>query len=302
MIVIAKDAEIKLLDDLRICHQENPLQRCFFMAFSRADVPKKELFDSFLKLLQDVPDSYAAQVYICHDHDVFVLMQGFMQRQFTDLLGKMAGELGKEEMVNLADVMEVGAHWAKLETMCQRKIEKIQNELAKETEEKRKEAAEKDTLEILNKLDPDQVFSIAQRRENRISPLVMIADDDQIARALVGNVVRENYDWVYAKDGKNALREYVASAPDVLFLDIGLPDMSGHDVLECLFQIDPDAYIIMFSGRKDKENIMRALEAGAQGFIGKPFTREKLYQYINRSPHLAGKIGGSKKERGKSSA
>lgn len=290
MIVIAKDAETKLLEDLRICRQENPVERCFYMAFSSADVPKEALFESFLKLLQDVPDSYKAQVYICHDRDVFILMQGFMQRQFTDFLKKLAEDIGKNELTHLADVMEVGVHWAKLETLCQRKIEKIQIEQAKDTEERRKEIAEKMTLDVLGKLNPELVTTIAKRREERPSPVIMVVDDDQIARTLVGNVVRENYDCTYAKDGKSALMEYVASAPDVLFLDIGLPDINGHDVLECLFQIDPAAYIIMFSGRKDKQNIMRALESGAQGFIGKPFTREKLYQYILHSPHLLKKL------------
>lgn len=289
MIVIAKDAETKLLETLRICRQENPVQRCFYMAFSKVDVPKKELFESFLKLLQDVPDSYTAQVYICHDRDVFILMQGFMQRQFTDFLQRLSNDLKNGSLLEVADVMEIGVHWPKLETMCQRKIEKIQAEQAHETEEKRKEVAEKTTLEVLETLDPQLVTTIAQRRQARPDPIVMVVDDDQIARTLVGNVVREKYDCAYAKDGKNALAEYVASTPDIIFLDIGLPDINGHDVLECLFQIDPAAYIIMFSGRKDKENIMRALEEGAQGFIGKPFTRENLFQHINRSPHLLNK-------------
>ena len=289
MIVIAKDAETKLLEEGKACRRESPSQRCFYMAFSRADVPKKELFESFLKLLQDVPDSYRAQMYICHDNDVYIFMHGFMQRHFTDFLKNLSDDLKRDELINLADVMEVGIHWAKIETMCQRKIEKIQSEQAQETEEKRKENVEKITLEIMDKLDPELVSSVADRREKRPSPMVMIVDDDQIARTLAGNVIKESYNWTYAKDGRSALTEYAANAPDVLLLDIGLPDLNGHDVLECIFQMDPDAYIIMFSGRKDKQNIMKALEAGAKGFIGKPFTREKLFQYINRSPHLLNK-------------
>ncbi len=289
MIVIAKEAETKLLEELQACREDHPTQRCLYMAFSAVDVPKKELFESFLKLLHEVPDAYNAQVFICQDRDVFILMQGFMQRHFTDFLKTLAAELHKPELVNLGDIMEVGLNWTKLDTMCQRKMEKIRNELAKETEEKRKEEAEKATLEIMDTLDPGEISSIARRRAKRTSPVVMVVDDDQIVRTLVGNVLREKYDWTYAKDGQGALREYVASAPDVLFLDIGLPDINGHDVLESIFQMDPDAHIIMFSSHKDKQNIMRALEAGAKGFIGKPFTRDKLFQYIDRAPHLAGK-------------
>lgn len=286
MIVIAKDAEEKLLEDLRAQQPETQAQRCYYMEFSKADVPKKELFEKFLTLLQDVPDAYRAQVYICQDHDVFVLMQGFMQRHFAEFLKKLAAGLGREELAGLSDVMEVRVHKDRLETMCRKKLAAVKEKHTKETETQRKAAADSATLAVLETLDPDLLSSVAQRRAERLSPLVMIVDDDQIARTLVGNVVREHYDWSWAKDGAGALGGYVAGAPDVLFLDIGLPDINGHDILETLFQIDPDAYIIMFSGRKDKENIMKALETGAQGFIGKPFTREKLYQYIERSPHL----------------
>ena len=286
MIVIAKNAEEKLLEDLRICRQVNPVQRCFYLAFSKVDTPKKELFENFLRLLHEIPDSYMAQVYICQDRDVFTLMKGFMQRQFTDLLTKLSESLDDKNLLSLADIMEVEVHWVKLDTMCQKKIVTIKNQESRVSEEKRKAMAEMATLKVLEKLDPELVSTIQERREKRQESLVMIVDDDQISRTLAGNVIRDHYNWTYAKDGKSALTEYVGSAPDVLFLDIGLPDINGHDILECIFQIDPAAYIIMFSGRKDKENIMKALEAGAQGFVGKPFTRDKLFQYINHSPHV----------------
>jgi len=289
MIVIVRNTEEKLLEELRVCKDKNPAQRCFYLEFSSAGIPKMELFEHFLRLLNEVPDSYRAQVYICRDQDIFILMQGFMQRHFTDFLNRLAHELRSDHLLELSDLMEVGVHWTRLEALCQRKIEKIQAEHEKETEENQKAAAEKVTLEVLDRLSPDLLASIAQRRTGRTKPSIMAVDDDQIARTLVGNVVRERYDCICAKDGQEALAGYVSNAPDALFLDIGLPDINGHDVLECIFQIDPDAYVIMFSGRKDKGNIMRALEAGAQGFIGKPFTREKLFQYIERSPHLIGK-------------
>lgn len=286
MIVIAKDAEHKLFDELQRCRREMPSQRCFFMAFSKANVEKKKLFSCFLNFLHDIPESYAAEVYICQDIDVFVLMQGFMQRHFMDFLKKLSKELETDDLSRLSDVMEVGVHWAGLEKICKDKIDCLERHQAQETEEKRKAEAEKSTLEALSTFNPDLVSSIADRRHHRKNPVVMVLDDDQISRMLVGNVVREKYDLIYAKDGKSGLAEYVAGAPDVLFLDIGLPDINGHDILECLFQIDPAAYVIMFSGRKDKENILKALEAGAQGFIGKPFTRDSLFQYIEKSPHI----------------
>ena len=79
---------------------------------------------------------------------------------------------------------------------------------------------------------------------------------------------------------------YVNKAPAVRFLDIGLPDIDGHTVLKKVFEIDPDAYVVMFSGNGDKENVMKAVKTGAKGFVGKPFTKDKLYQYIDKSPFV----------------
>lgn len=286
MIVIARNAEEKLMEDLRLCFREMPSQRCFYMAFSKAGTPKDALFERFLRLLQDIPNSYSAQVYICGDRDVFILMQGFMQRQFAGFLQKLADDLDAPELAGLGEVFEVGVHRRRLETLCGAKVEAVEKVRAKEEAMRQKEAAQEITLDTLSQIDPDMLVNIGKKRAEREDIVVMVADDDQIARTLISNVIDKSYRYVYAKNGRDALYGFVEHAPDVLFLDIGMPDMNGHDVLESIFQVDPEAYVIMFSGRKDKANMMRALETGAQGFMGKPFTRDDLHQYIEKSPYV----------------
>lgn len=288
MIVIAKDSEDRLFQELRKCRDERAAQRCFYMAFSRSGLSKKKLFEVFLRLLNEVPNSYMAQVYICRDHDVFILMQGFMQRQFSDFLDKLSSALDAEDLARLGFVYEIGVHWSKLETLCMGKIAALEQARSQEHEE----TAQAAVLDKLSGVDCSRISNLSERRTQRERPLVMIADDDQLARTLAGNVLRQEYDVAFAKDGASAITEFVNGAPDVLFLDIGFPDISGHEVLEIVFQIDPEAYVIMFSGRKDEANIMKAIKAGAQGFLGKPFTREKLYQHVEKSPFVrAAKTG-----------
>lgn len=290
MIVIAKDTEHKFLKELNRCRREQPHQRCFYMAFSRADLPKDHLFEQFLRLLHEVPESYSAQVYICHDLDVFILMQGFMQRQFSKFLNDLALVMDTADLERYAEIMEVGIHGDKLDTICQKKLLALEEKNVQKGQIVLQEQSEGNILDALKGVSPEAMANIALQRDGRRAPLVMVADDDQVARSLVGNVIQRDYDYAFAEDGQQAISRYIETAPDVLFLDIGLPDMSGHDVLEVIFQIDPDAYIIMFSGYKDKGNILRALETGAHGFVGKPFTREKLLHYISKSPHLLSKL------------
>ncbi len=295
MIVIAKNAEEKLLRTLRHEREGMSSQRCFYIAFSKSKRPQKELFEKFLQALQDLPETYMAQVYICQDRDVFILLSGFMLRQFFDFLEKFSAALNMPELETLGHVFEIGVHYVQLETLCQDKISRIAWEQSQIREKERKENAEKMAFETLEQLDAERVATVSVRRNDRREPVVLVVDDDQLVCTLAGNVLREDYQVVLARDGKNALCAFVDEAPDIVFLDIMMPDISGYEVLESLFQIDPDAYVIMFSGRKNQENMMRAFEIGAQGFLGKPFTRERLYHHVGKSPFVQSKIKGDTK-------
>lgn len=137
--------------------------------------------------------------------------------------------------------------------------------------------------EILNMpATPELRAWIARQREKRGKTELMIADDDAFSRRMVGNALKDTFDMHLVEDGESALLSYVERAPDILFLDIDMPDMSGHDVLKKVFDLDPDAYVVMFSGNGNRENVTKAVETGAKGFVGKPFTREKLLHYIER--------------------
>lgn len=297
MIVIAKKAEEKLLAELRRLYAERSPQRCFHLEFSKADLDKRELFDGFLKLLNDIPNSYLAQVYICQDRDVFIFMQGFMQRHFTDFIHNLAKVLKYEKLVDLTEVFEVRRDFPKLEDVCLDKIGDYSQSKAEQLEANRQKLAEKVTLEILKGLDIGLVNSIQERRMKRTDVLVMVADDDQLCRTLVYNVLNHDFTMAFARNGQEAMQSYVEQAPDVLFLDIGMPDINGHDILECLCQVDPEGYVIMFSGRTDKDNMLRALRAGAHGFVGKPFTRDKLFHYIHKSPFYLAKQANKDKQK-----
>ena len=283
MIVFAKEAEAKFLEELG--HQKQELSRikCMYIEFSKADVSFKKLFDEFLNQLENIPESYMAQVYICEDHDVFILMHAFMQGSFISAVKTMSHHFADQNFNALSTIYFLDEHHGLLADICQEKMDKILSNQSDEEKEREKQKSEQTTAEIMADLDINLIETLTRRRHDRRDPLILIVEDDQLSRTLVSNTIRDKYDSVMAVDGKEGLNEFILQAPDVVFLDIGLPDINGHDVLECMFQIDPSAYVIMFSGLKDKENIMRALRAGSQGFVGKPFTREKLFEYIGKS-------------------
>jgi len=132
----------------------------------------------------------------------------------------------------------------------------------------------------------DLVRSIGLRRKKRMVADILVVEDDAFLQRLVSNLFTKDFRVTSARSGADALDLYIQQAPDVMFLDIGLPDTSGHNILARILELDPDAYIVMLSGQGSRENVLHAMERGAKGFIGKPFTPEKLFSYVHKCPFV----------------
>jgi DNA-binding NarL/FixJ family response regulator len=90
-----------------------------------------------------------------------------------------------------------------------------------------------------------------------------------------------------AATGGEALKQFVAASPDVILVDLQLPDMSGFDLIKQIKGQSPNARIVVLSSHEGDVDIQRALEAGAQSYVVKGIVREELLETI-RSVH-AGK-------------
>jgi DNA-binding NtrC family response regulator len=129
-----------------------------------------------------------------------------------------------------------------------------------------------------------EVFNEAKkRRKGRQPQYVMVVEDDPLTRRIVSQAFKENYALITAQNAHEAVADYLLHAPDVVFLDIGLPDASGFDVLKQIIACDPDAYVVMFSSSHYPENVSKAMDEGASGFIAKPFKKESLSGFIRSS-------------------
>lgn len=125
------------------------------------------------------------------------------------------------------------------------------------------------------------IFRAAQKRRKARNPIhILLVEDDELTRKLTSNLFKENYAVLTAKDAQEAIMNYLLHAPDIVFLDINLPDHNGFQVLKEILAHDPGAYVVMFSGNNYLDNITHALNAGASGFVGKPFSKDKMRHYI----------------------
>ena len=88
------------------------------------------------------------------------------------------------------------------------------------------------------------------------------------------------YNISTAKNGIEGLQKYQETLPDIVFLDIGLPDMSGFEVLQRLKSCNPDVYVVMLSGMNTQEYFKKSRQLGAAGFLAKPYNRDFILHYI----------------------
>jgi two-component system, OmpR family, KDP operon response regulator KdpE len=105
---------------------------------------------------------------------------------------------------------------------------------------------------------------------------VLVVDDEpQIVRALRVNLLARGYDVVTASNGRQALDAAAREHPDLIVLDLGLPDMDGVDVIHELRSWSPMPILIL-SGRLSGNEKVRALDAGADDYVTKPFNVDEL--------------------------
>ena len=109
---------------------------------------------------------------------------------------------------------------------------------------------------------------------------VLVVDDEpQILRALRINLHARQYDVVTAGTGRGALEAAADAHPDLVILDLGLPDMDGVDVIRSL-RTWTEVPIVILSGRINSAAKVDALDAGADDYITKPFSVEELLARI----------------------
>lgn len=126
-----------------------------------------------------------------------------------------------------------------------------------------------------------------QMRSERGEMKVLVIDDDDFALRLAQSSLGRKYSVDVAHSALEGFRKYACSAPDIIFLDINMPAVSGHDFLSKIFDLDPGAFVVVVSGHSDLNHMFKAYSLGARGFISKPYARKEMYDYIqqcNMSP------------------
>ena len=105
---------------------------------------------------------------------------------------------------------------------------------------------------------------------------VLIVEDDAPIRNLISTTLKtHDYKYLTAKSGEEAIIEASSHNPDVMFLDLGLPDIDGVEIIKRIREWS-NMPIIVISARSEDEDKIEALDAGADDYLTKPFSVEEL--------------------------
>jgi DNA-binding response OmpR family regulator len=110
---------------------------------------------------------------------------------------------------------------------------------------------------------------------------ILIIEDDEVELILQSSILlNEGYTVYTTADGPQGIMLFKTHKPDLVLLDLGLPSMSGIEVLRELKQIDPKAKIIVVTGYPSVESTVVTIRAGAWDYIQKPFDVKHLLKKI----------------------
>jgi DNA-binding response OmpR family regulator len=124
-------------------------------------------------------------------------------------------------------------------------------------------------------------------------PTVLLVEDDSMIRsALVKALTNAGHVVSAVGTGMDALREVAVRPPDVVVLDLGLPDVDGASALR-MMRGDSDVPIIVATARTGENNIIRLLNAGADDYLTKPFSGEHLLARISAVLRRRGSFAGA---------
>jgi two-component system chemotaxis response regulator CheY len=125
-------------------------------------------------------------------------------------------------------------------------------------------------------------YSALLRSKDRQPMRFLVVDDSVFARKNIAKMIEQFGGQIAgeAGDGLTAITEYDRLKPDMVLMDITMPQMEGIEAAERIVRSHPDARIVMVSSVGYQENVVAALQKGAKHFVQKPVKPEVLYEVI----------------------
>ncbi|MGM5484696.1 MAG: response regulator [Nanobdellota archaeon] len=116
---------------------------------------------------------------------------------------------------------------------------------------------------------------------------VLIVEDSKLMVSVLSNFIKKeakgDIEIISVNSGEEGVKKYKEEKPDLVFMDIKMPGMDGITALENIRNNDSSAKVVMCTSLKEPEQEKRAKDAGAAGYIMKPFSRQDISDAVNKN-------------------
>ncbi|MFV2072686.1 MAG: response regulator [Thermoanaerobaculales bacterium] len=111
---------------------------------------------------------------------------------------------------------------------------------------------------------------------------VMMVDDSAAILTIIAAYLEDSEFEVVAaeRDGRQAVEKFAEMRPDIVLLDLVMPNQSGIETLSRILAIDPDAFVVIISSLGTEDAVHECLTSGARSFLQKPFTRDDFIGFM----------------------
>ncbi len=214
-----------------------------------------------------------AHVYLLADNDIVVLVREIDAQLLPGLEQVLIKAFSKIEGDTLITRYDLATQSNDLLSIVHAKQEKLRIQRAE-----KEQLAKLAQQEALKFSIPAAELALRPCRQRKI---ILIVEDDPSTSMLLAGLIDPAFTIVMAQSAAEAVAQYRAHIPDLVFLDIGLPDVDGLTVLQHLKAADPQGCVVMLTANGYRDNLDKARAAGVSGFVAKPFTRSKIQQVMN---------------------
>lgn len=226
-----------------------------------------EQIESVLAQIKDSHKEIDCDIIHCADNDVLLISRCLRADGLYTLAHELLATDAKPDQAHIYDLFY---DWRMVRDLL---LGKASTHLTAQTPCATRQFDDEDFLH-------DVFLEAKSLRKGRTQLQMMVVEDDPVTRRIVSHAFKDHYALITATNAQEAVSNYLLHAPDIVFLDIGLPDASGLDVLRSIIAHDADAYVVMFSSNSYLDNVTAALVNGASGFVAKPFKKDKMHYYI----------------------
>lgn len=134
-------------------------------------------------------------------------------------------------------------------------------------------------------INDDSTINLALQRMCREGNCILVLDDDVITLKTMENVLKSFGHVRVEQDGERFIKLYKDFAPNIVSVDIHLNNERGSDIVRKIkAEIDPNIHVIMISADGTRDTVLEVKDAGANGFIVKPFSRDMVYKHLLKAP------------------